>query len=371
MSDQRPTLAIISQTLRRDLEDPLKYFTRCKLVHLYVDAGYGDMRPEDFASAPVKYATPEDLERELKRIKPDIIQAQEPYASRLALKNAWVVERYARATNTPYFFPVFENRPPHIKFGWFVAPFVQWVVGRFGRNAAGVVTLNDGAKRNLLAAGVPSEKLTRLNWGTWGIDTKEFAPAPRRRSTRPLLFFVGRVAASKGVPEILQAWPKILAAVPTARLVIAGPGSDETLRAAIATSPATEGLGAIKNAELARYFQEAWVTAAPSVTTKIWEEQVGMVNLQSLSCGTPVVTTRSGAIPEYVKEGHGAALVPEHDAEAIATAVIRWFTTPTELKRASEAGRAYILKHYEVKANVERDEDYVLKLLRAHARGKR
>lgn len=359
----RPTMLMVSQTLRRDLENPLKYFTKLSVVHCYTDAGYGDMRPEDFASKPIEYTTPRDLERILWEVRPDIIQAQEPYASRLAFHNAWVVARYAKATGTPYLFPVFENRPPVEKYGRLKGWVVQQVVRWFGRGAAGVVTLNEGARRNLLAAGIPMKKLNRLNWGTWGIDMEEFSPTPAKRSKRPLLFFVGRVSAAKGVPDILAAWPTILAAVPTAQLVIAGPGATPELTAMIAKSPATKQLGAIKNAELPDYFREAWVTIAPSVTTPGWEEQVGMINLQSLACETPVVTTRSGAIPEYVQEGVGATLVDEHDSAGLAAAAIRLLTDKAFRAKQGTRGRRHVERHYEVRANVAVNEAYVLKLL--------
>ncbi len=44
---------------------------------------------------------------------------------------------------------------------------------------------------------------------------------------------------------------------------------------------------------------------APSITTRKWEEQVGMANLQAMACGVPVVSTRSGAIPGVRAERRG------------------------------------------------------------------
>ncbi len=181
------------------------------------------------------------------------------------------------------------------------------------------------------------------------------------------MFFVGRVSAAKGVPDIVAAWPTVLAAVPTAQLTIAGPGATPDLTAAIRHSPATRQLGAIKNAELPNYFREAWVTVAPSVTTPAWEEQVGMINLQSLACETPVVTTRSGAIPEYVPDGSGATLVAEHDPSALAAAIIQVLTDEAFRNQQGKRGRRHVLHHYEVKANVAIDEAYILKLLTRRA----
>lgn len=363
---RKPVLAIISHTLRRDLEEPLRHFTRIEIVHLYHDASYSDMKEADFASKPIRYSTAKDLERTLRELKPDIIQGPEPYASKIALNNAWVVYRYAQTTGTPYFFPMFENRPPRIKFGLPVGAFMEWVLGRYARSAAGVIALNDGAKDSLLAAGVDPRKVTRLSWGTWGIDIAEFAADPKRRSKRPTVLFVGRISAKKGLDDVLTAWESILAAVPTARLIVGGPALDadgETLLRRIKQSPASTYVGPIKNVDLAQYFQEAWVTVAPSVTTNIWAEQVGMINLQSLSCETPVVTTRSGAIPEYVGAGSGAALIDEHDVTGMSQAVIELLSDAGKRAQLGKKGRAYIAKQYEVVKNVRRCEEYVLDLL--------
>lgn len=367
MSVVKPTLAIVSETLRRDLQDPLKYFARLRVLHFYRDSGYSDMREEDFSAKPIRYRDSQHLGLLLAEHQPDIIQGPEPYASRAALANAWTVYRHAKRTGTPYFFPVFENRPALDKFGPFVGWGMEQLLGIYGRDAVGVIYLNEGAKRNLQSAGVQPRKLTKLNWGTWGIDTDEFAPAPTRRLAKPTVFFVGRISERKGLHDLLHAWPSILDAVPTAKLVVGGPTIDEegqSLVDRMQGMDAVQYVGPIKNAELPRYFQQAWVTVAPSVTIKIWEEQVGMVLLQSLACGTPVVSTRSGAIPEYVGTDHGATLVEEHDSAGLARATIAFLTDHKLRERDGKRGVHHVLKHYEVRKNVAADEQYVLSLLK-------
>lgn len=365
-TNRKPTLAIISHTLRRDLEEPLRHFTHLTVVHLYHDASYQDMKEADFASKPIRYHNAKDLERTLSELKPDIIQGPEPYASKIALHNAWMVYRYAGATGTPYFFPMFENRPPRIKFGLAAGTVMEWVLGRYTASAVGVIALNTGAQDSLAAAGVDPGKVTRLNWGTWGIDTQAFAPNPKHRAKRPTVLFVGRISAKKGLDDLLTAWESILAGVPTARLVVGGPALDadgEELLNQLQQTPAATYVGPIKNVGLAGYFQEAWVTVAPSVTTRTWAEQVGMINLQSLACATPVVTTRSGAIPEYVDTDNGAILVDEHDVAGLSQAVIDLLTDAKRREQLGKQGRAHIVKQYEVVKNVRRCENYVLGLL--------
>lgn len=370
---RQPILAIVSHTLRRDLEEPLRYFKRLRIIHLYRDASYQDMTATDSRSHLIRYRDARHVAELLAEIRPDIIQGPEPYASRLALRNAWAVYRCARRTRTPYFFPVFENVPPRRKFGPILGVIMEQLLGWYGRAAAGVIALNAGAEHNLLAAGIDQRTITRLMWGTWGIDTQEFRPLRKHKADRPTVFFVGRISAKKGLDDLLTAWESILAAVPTARLMVGGPALDadsQALLECLTRTPASTYLGPIKNAELPRYFQQAWVTVAPSVTTNTWAEQVGMINLQSLACGTPVVTTRSGAISEYVGIGNGALLVPEHDVTGLSETVAQLLKDDAARERLGKQGRAYIQRQYEVSNNVRRCEAYVLGLLERHTQKK-
>ena len=91
-------------------------------------------------------------------------------------------------------------------------------------------------------------------------------------------------------------------------------------------------LGTVKNRDLPPHFRNADVFIAPSITTHRWEEQVGMTNIQAMASGVPVISTLSGAIPEYVPDGVAGILVPEQDPRALAEA-IRRITVDNELHR--------------------------------------
>jgi spore coat protein SA len=84
---------------------------------------------------------------------------------------------------------------------------------------------------------------------------------------------------------------------------------------------------------LADEFRAADIFCCPS----IWEEPFGMVNVEAMASGLPVVATRMGGIPEIFEHG-GALLVPANDAAAIANAIERLIVNPAERKAIAEAG---------------------------------
>ena len=401
----KPILLIISATIRRDLHRPFRQFRKFRVVHAYHDAAYGDMDQADFGADTRQYRTLAQLRRLIDELQPDLIQGPEPVASRLMLGASWIVWRWHRQTGRPYFFPSFENRPLHDKFGPFVGWLMRWWLGLYGRSAAWLFVLNEGARQNLLAAGLArpvasrtarevkddATKIIRANWGNWGIDQSEFSPGPdpaAARSPYPVVLFVGRLSTAKGVDTLLQARQIIRAALPTAELWLVGPShldvNNQRLMTQATHLPGVKLLGSKKQRELPSFFRRAWVSVLLSRTTKRWSEQVGMTNLQSLACGTPIVTTTSGSIPEYLLRqeaggrrqegkssliphtshldtGNGALLVPEHDANAAAAAILEILQDPKRRETMGQAGVDWIRTTFDEAVTVPQLELETLK----------
>jgi glycosyltransferase involved in cell wall biosynthesis len=116
-----------------------------------------------------------------------------------------------------------------------------------------------------------------------------------------------------------------------------------------------------KNSELPEVINGALFTITASVTLKRWEEQVGMTNLQAMACGVPVVTTRSGAIPEYVNDKVGI-LVPERDAEAWAQAMLKLLDNDKLRKELGSNARQYILENFDAQKTIAKTEEILLGL---------
>ena len=153
-----------------------------------------------------------------------------------------------------------------------------------------------------------------------GVDLDAFAPAPAR-APRPAILFSGAVTEPrKGVAVLLAALPAIAAAEPEVEVWLSGPGDPAELLAAAPPGAAERvralGTGAA-DAQPERYGR-AWVTCLPST-----HDSFGMALLESLACGTPLVTTTHSAPQELVREGVTGTLCPPGDPAALAAACLR------------------------------------------------
>jgi phosphatidylinositol alpha-mannosyltransferase len=130
-----------------------------------------------------------------------------------------------------------------------------------------------------------------------GVRLDDFA-ASAVRSPEPLLFCPASVGdPRKRVQLLVDAMPALRERVPGSRVVITE-GRDPMLsRDAISIGEGVEAVNADDTKRLARLYGEAWVTVLPSV-----DEAFGLVLIESLAAGTPVVAARSGASPAIVDD---------------------------------------------------------------------
>lgn len=150
-----------------------------------------------------------------------------------------------------------------------------------------------------------------------GVRLSEFAPAPVRTGRPTILFSGALTEPRKGVALLLDAVALIARRLPEVRLWLSGPGDPGPLLAA--ASPVarerTKVLGIGDPHQQAERYAQAWVTALPSVN-----ESFGMVLLESLACGTPIVVADDSAPPELVEPGAGAVCRPG-DVSSLAEAL--------------------------------------------------
>ena len=140
----------------------------------------------------------------------------------------------------------------------------------------------------------------------WGIETRVLYPgvdphgfAPGERSEAPTIFCPAAIGvARKRVDWLVEALPAVRRRVPRARLLLMRP-SDSRRAAALEAIDGVDLFEPVATAEeLAPLYGSAWVTALPS-----WGEAFGIVLIESLACGTPVVGTDRDAFPEIVDGG--------------------------------------------------------------------
>lgn len=146
--------------------------------------------------------------------------------------------------------------------------------------------------------------------------------------------FVGRVDESrKGLAVLLAAWPRIRAAVPQAQLVVAGPGEPPDEAAGM---DGVTLLGLVSEEDKAALLRRADVFCAPN----LGGESFGIVLLEAMAAGAPVVASNLDAFGRVLADGRAGLLVPTDDPPVLAHAVIGLLADPAGRADLVERGRA-------------------------------
>ena len=197
-------------------------------------------------------------------------------------------------------------------------------------SAAAVIAVSEGMRADLLGC-YPAVPADRVRVIRNGIDTREYAPDSgtdvlERYGAdpgRPLVVFVGRVTRQKGLPVLLRAAARL---DPGTQLMLCAGQPDTAELAAEVTGLVQDLLdtrsgviwlsGMLARREVIQLLSHATAFVCPSLY-----EPLGIVNLEAMACGTAVVASRVGGIPEVVADGETGLLVPPGDPVALADAV--------------------------------------------------
>ena len=183
---------------------------------------------------------------------------------------------------------------------------------------------------------------------TYGTDDEAALTGLASTST-PLLLAVGRLVARKGHRTLLRAMPSILEAHPKARLVIIGRGH---MRGTLMRQAKRLGVGhavtiqpGMAFEELAQHFRSADLVVYPS-----YYEGQGLIPLESLASGTPVVTVNQAPLTEMIDESVGG-LFQCGDPEDLSRAVVACLDDPEGRTAQAKRGRARVLDLYTYEHN--------------------
>jgi D-inositol-3-phosphate glycosyltransferase len=211
---------------------------------------------------------------------------------------------------------------------------------RIGREVTGVIATCSDELFELVRLGVPRQ---RIGVVPCGVDTQRFTPAGPRapRGHRPRLLWLGRLVERKGVDTILQA----LARVPAAELLIAGgpPRSELSLdpEACRLMDLARRLRVANRVCWLGRVAHERTpelIRSADVVVCTPWYEPFGIVPLEAMACGVPVVVSAVGGMTDTVVHGATGVHVPPRRPDVLALALRNLLADPVRREAYGIAG---------------------------------
>lgn len=160
---------------------------------------------------------------------------------------------------------------------------------------------------------------------------------------RSLLLTVGRLVRRKGIDTVLRALPTVIQTCPDVAYVIAGTGPDRARLERIATCLGVRErvrfVGDIDHNRLPLYYSAADLFVMPARQDPPDVEGFGLVFLEANACGTPVVGTCSGGIPDAVQDGETGLLIPPDAPDALAEATLYVLTTSGVAETLGRQGR--------------------------------
>jgi starch synthase len=264
---------------------------------------------------------------------------------------------------------------PHVMTAHSLEPLRPWKAEQLGGGYAvsswaertaieaadAVIAVSSGMREDILGC-YPSLDPARVHVVHNGIDTELYRPTPETDALikhgvdpeRPYVLFVGRITRQKGVPHLLRAARSVS---PSAQLILCAgapdtPAIDQEFRALVdELQKSRDGVvwipEMLPRPEVIQLLTHASLFACPSVY-----EPLGIVNLEAMACGTPVVASAVGGIPEVVDDGVTGRLVrydetdPAAFERALAEAIDTVLADPAAARRMGEAGRERAVREF-------------------------
>ncbi len=217
---------------------------------------------------------------------------------------------------------------------WARRTYIRWAL----RHSQGVAAVTEDLRRRALE--IADRPVAVIPHGLRLHHTHRLSRAEARRSLglaeeRPVVLYVGRLLRIKGVGHLVRAFPQVVGSCPHALLVLVGDGEERDALQRLARELGVAGqvvfAGLQPHERVITFMRAADVLVLPSLL-----ESFGIVLVEAMSCGLPVVASRVMGVPYVVEDGVNGFLVTPGDETALADRVVRLLSDP----HLSEAFRA-------------------------------
>jgi glycosyltransferase involved in cell wall biosynthesis len=267
----------------------------------------------------------------LEQFQPDIVHVVNPAV--LGLAGLF----YAKAMKLPLIASYHTHLPQYLQhYGLGFLENTMWELIKTAHNNAALNLCTS----NAMVSELRSHGVEKVDLWQKGVDTDKFHPRFKRESMRShlsqghndatLLLYVGRLSAEKEIHQILP----LLSAIPNARLALVGDGPYRQELERIFAGTPTHFVGYLQGEDLAAAFASSDAFMFPSRT-----ETLGLVLLEAMAAGCPVVAARSGGIPDIVTDGVNGYLFDPSDTNGLLSATRNLFANSSGIESMRENAR--------------------------------
>lgn len=261
-------------------------------------------------------------------------------------------------------------RSVHNTDDFYLRPPAAWLARLSGRLLDHVIAISDAVARHVIRhAGLPSASVSRIYYG---LDPAPYARVPALTDSPdqpPTIGMIARLAPQKGHRVLLDALPTVLARVPDLRVEIVGHEHlttvDELRAYARERGVAEQVTFSGFRDDLPALFSRWRLVVLPS----LWEG-FGLVLLEAMAAGRPVVASRVGPIPEVVLHGETGLLVEPGQPAPLAAALLELLERPALAARLGAAGRRRLVERFSLERMVAETEALYDRLLAEPAKGR-
>lgn len=239
----------------------------------------------------------------------------------------------------------------------------RWVpLTLFGLNSAYYINAVSGDTKKWMKRVFGEKKyLRRVRIITGGVDLSKFSSTNDYKDVekkyslkgKNVVLFTGKITEKKGVEYLIKAAPKI-----DGEVFVVGGGDDTDRLKEIVKRRNIKNVhitGYIKNRDFfIQFYKRANVFVFPS----IWDEPLGLVALEAMACGTPVVASRKGGIPLAVKDGYNGYLVKAKSSKQIADKVNKILANKALQEKLSKNARQTVEEKFDWSIIAKRFHQY-------------
>jgi PEP-CTERM/exosortase A-associated glycosyltransferase len=232
------------------------------------------------------------------------------------------------------------------------------------RRAAHVFTICEGLRADIVARGIPAEKVTVI---PNAVDIEKFEPgaAPDEALKAQLglggctvVGFIGSFYAYEGLDLLLDALPRLLAQRPDVRVLLVGGGpQDEALNAQATRLGLADKVvftGRVPHQQVQRYYDLVDVLAYPRHSMRLTELVTPLKPLEAMAQGRLLVASDVGGHKELIRHGDTGLLFGAGDAQALAQTLLGLLSEPERWPSLRRAGRTFVERERNWAASVAR-----------------